>query len=256
MSLCLDEPYTEDQNMVMMSGIEVSLYSGGKLAGAASDVPPVDTGNEGDVLTIVSGEPAWAPPSGGGGGSGVTTVIGYPSPYYLYKYAGATRPLLPLHVPFVSTDFDTGVGVGDFNPDGDTFVLGSGVGTAISFALPLTTDGQFLATPRAGYAFSVIAGSDTDGSGVPQYGGSFRVDLTISGGGSTTITGRLLLGASPNTDANSYMPFGSASSTSGFNRNISFSVNTTASNSAQPTIVATLGASRTWSFTVTRYSWN
>jgi len=245
MSLCLDEPYTEDQNMVMMSGIEVSLYSGGKLAGAASDVPPVDTGNEGDVLTIVSGEPAWAPPSGGGGGSGVTTVVGWPTPYYLYAYAGAAVGILPLHVPIGPGTLGGGAAPGTVaTPDLDEFVFASGTGTSIVAALPVTIDGQRLATPRGGYSSSFILET------VPTGGFNIKLDWTTN----TTVSGRILLGSSPNTDANSYTPFNYNLAGSELNKFLSFSVNTTSSNSAQPTIVATFGASRAWTLSVQRYS--
>jgi len=248
-----DEPFTEDQNWVMESGIPIRMYSGGKLQGASTSVPPFTDADDGDVLTIVDGEPQWEPPAGG---DAITTVWKMQSPYWLVRY-GASFAIQNLPFAFSAQDafivpsptHAPGLlGLPVDNLTSDDFTLASGSGTAISAALPLTTDGQTLATPRAGYDVSCLTAS----SGTVSWPTAYSVTVTL--GATRSYTARVINGSSPATDANTYwiMPFSGAvlSRTEA----IPTGINTTSSNPSTPHFVATLSSSTTWTVTIARMS--
>jgi len=252
-----DEPYTSDQNMVMESGIPVRLYNGGKQGGASTSVPCFTDADDGDVLTIVGGEPSWEPP----GGSGLpTTVWPMLSPFWLVPYGLA---FAQQEIPFPSSAVFrllSGVTHGTLGfpalaLDEDDLVIGSGSGVDVAAQLPATSDGQTLVTPRAGYDVSFLRPYTVLGqtsAGVGDQTAYWQVILTL--GASRDFLMRVIHGASPATDGNTYIVDDAHAATASRGFEIPSAINTTSSNSDTPTLVATLSSATTWSVSIKRCS--
>jgi len=240
-----DEPFTDDQNIVYESGIPVRLYNGGH-QGTTQTLPDTSTGDEGDVLTIVDGEPAWAPPQGGGGGS-----YALPSPYWLTPTAPAfTCENAPIS-PAIINSSGLGSSLGVISAAEDYVVIGSGSGTAISVALPLTVDGQTFPTPRSGYDVSCYKVGTFDAITYPWF---LYNELELSLSSEAVFVYKVLNGASPDTTANAY--WSDAQSGTTLRLRYPSGVNTTSSNPTTPYVVGTLTASRTWELRAKRWSFN
>lgn len=242
------EPYTDgDGDIEMQSGIPIRLYQGGYNGAPTVPLPSPSTGQEGDVLTINNGTPAWLPPTGGGGGG----IWQLSPPYWLTTttpcFAVESAPVSP----FVVSTSALGTSLSRIQAAADYVVLGSGSGTSISVPLPVTLDGQTFASPRSGYdnsAFDTIFVNDD----APQY--MMNLARLVVSGGSTTFVYRILNGTTPNTDANAY--FSRAVAGTDMEIRIPSGINTTSSNPTTPYIVGTLSDSRTWEVRATRKSWN
>jgi len=253
-----DEPFTDDQNLVWQSGVPVRLYSGGKLGAGSTPLPPTEEGDEGDVLTIVDGDPEWAPPGGGSGGA-PSTVWEAQSPYWLIPN-GKCFTSLQLPFPYELQTQLAGtvcgqLGMPTLSTDNYAYVdFASGTGTAVLGVLPSTTDGQTWITPRDGFDQTcnfvrIGTTGDVDCEGLYAW----RIRLTL--GASRTFTLRVIHGSSPATRANSYAVDAqqNASSTTW---DIPSAINTTLSNTDFPTVVATLSSSTTWTLAIETFSFD
>jgi len=145
----MDEPFVDDAAFRVVSGVPVRYYPGGKEQGSCVDIPCPTNADEGDVLTVVDGAPAWAPPTGGSTPSGPTLDAGYwlkPKTCYLKQdqlpfndglRARANYRGGMLGRPLASSYWTE-----------DQIVLASGTSAGFSgVLLPATTDGQTFETP-------------------------------------------------------------------------------------------------------------
>jgi hypothetical protein len=250
-----DEPFVND-TIMFESGIPVRFHNGGHGGCPSVNVPL--PGDEGDVLTVVAGAPAWAPPSGGGGG-GDSTVVGFPSPEWLIKRRPFYLPgevALPHYQPAVS------FAAWPVIDDADSITLGSGTGTSTgSLTLPTTTDGQTLATPKSGFSASYLrpvsnsaitppsclhsTNSYTSTIDLPIY---WKIKVTL--GSSPSYTWQV----GTSTDADAYGS-GNGSFTGGNSCiYIPSAINTTSTLSGGVRFSAAWTGSRTWSVTIDRVS--
>lgn len=250
-----DEPYTDgDGDIEMRSGIPVLFYNGGYNGAPTIPLPNPSTGNDGDVLTLDNGVATWLPPSGGGGGSLWKTTVELPST--LWTVPGCTcLARRDLDLSNVLDNDITTIGadlLGDYGTlDVDDYVIGTGTGTSISVAMPVTTNGQRLLFSRSGYSASWIQPLDQGVEGTTLVRWQANLSWT---GGSTTVDIRLLNGTSPNTDANAFLSFSNGGIGSSHTLRLPSAMNTTSSNPNTPTFVGTLAASRTWTLSLKRVS--
>jgi len=250
-----DEPFTSDQNIVYESGIPVRLYSGGKLGAGSTPLPPV--GDEGDVLTVVGGEPEWSPPASAP--SGPTTVYPMDPLYWLTPYGqymspwSMPYPYFPWKSPFGPNAGTFGFCAPQAEPDFDELSLGSGTGTTILVSLPETTDGQTLATTRGGYDVSVLCPFPIPGA-TTHDGVGWRLRLLL--GATRTGTMRIINDTSPITDANSYYVDTDTSLATNQTLVIPSGINLTQSNPSQVYFSCELSSSTTWELQIGRWSFD
>lgn len=246
-----DEPFTDDQNIVFESGIPVRLYSGGANGGPSVPIPPVSSGDPGDVLTInpAGTEAEWLPPSGS---SDPTTLMPASSTYWLAPSILEWWRSIALPVPWPITSQSQGeLGYGCTSHATDTWVVASG-GSATSAAadLPVTLDGAWLSTARAGYDFSRLGSASTD---PVTYTTSVTFSLVL-GGTVTNCTVGIFNGDVALTAANAYCFNFIAGSGTTRSCILPHNANTTSTAATTPRFKATWTTARTWELQVSRVS--
>lgn len=265
----MDEPLIDEWGFA--SGLPVRYYNGGKQAGASSDVPPV--GDEGDVLTVVGGAPAWAPPSGGGGGAegpagGAESTYWLNPDHWLTKnstyYAVREVPFWTGMAPTASATYLKGFSLAA-ELDFDRLVIGTGTGSVVQVLIPETTDGQTFAYGpyiKSGFDVSGYFPNVTTSEGTPDSSTAaspvfYRFRLSWTGGalpGSAIC--QITDGTASPTAANRYYYVDTGDSSSPVDVGVPSGINTTTSNPDQVYFYCALGASRTWTLEVERASFN
>jgi len=252
------EPFTDDENIVIQSGIPIRMYSGGKLAGAPSAVPPITPGDEGYVLVVIGGIPTWVPTASA---SQVTWKMD--PVYWLRPYSTCMSIVDVPYGGWGPSGDGTGQNSGSGQlgyplpetptaPDLDNMVLGTDTSDTILVQFPTTLDGQTLPTARGGFDVSLLwPNSQTNGN----------VKFLIIVDTSSSVTGqfRIIDGTSPVSDANAYFTSGTASKVwNGANTQVAVpsGINSLRTGIADPYISIPLSGSTTWTVYIRRVSFN
>jgi len=253
------EPYTDDQNYVIESGIPIRLYNGGKLQGAASAVPPIASDDEGKVLTVVDGQAEWE--------INPRLTWAMDPVYWLRPYCNSfSMNDMPYPGWQYNNTFSNQRSGGAMlgypppmaEPSNDELTIGSGNSAMLLVQLPTTTDGQTLATPRATFDASILRAFLFPANGNAVASAGYQITITTSA--SRTGTLRIIDGATTMTDANAYWTKTGVTWSGSVTQRIPSAINTTRTGLADPWIridfVGGGGAPIDWSCTINRDSFN